>query len=428
MTLKLNIKIALLIFFISYVSKSSAQDVTTLAGSTQGFANGIGTNAQFNNPYGVATDTNGNVYVADHANHKIRKITSTGVVTTLAGSTQGSNDGLAASAQFYFPNAIAVNSLGEVFVADTNNHRIRKISISGIVTTFAGSIMGYSDGTGTEAKFSAPLGIAIDSNNNLYVTDSYNYKVRKITPAGVVTTFAGSTIGYTDGMGSDAQFDRPMGIAIDTNGNLYLADINNKKIRKITSSGLVSTLAGSINGNADGIGTVAQFANPLGVAVDQQGNVYVADMDNQSIRKITPYGIVSTFTGASGGGYLDGPCSTAKFRNPTGVATDLNGNLYIADELNNKIRKISSILSNDNFLKNEVVIYPNPATTILNIKLKEIETNTILIITDILGKQFFKQSINDLITTISINSFSKGMYFLSIQSGGKKTIQKIIFE
>lgn len=428
MILKLNIKISISSFFISCVSISSAQDVTTLAGSTQGFANGIGTSAQFNNPYGVATDTNGNVYIADHVNHKIRKITSSGVVTTLAGSIQGSNDGLAASAQFYFPNAVAVNSFGEVFVIDTNNHRIRKISTFGIVTTFAGSIMGYSDGTGTDAQFSAPLGIAIDSHNNLYVTDSYNYKVRKITPAGVVTTFAGSTIGYTDGMGTDAQFDRPMGIAIDTDGNLYLADINNKKIRKITSSGLVSTLAGSVNGNVDGIGTVAQFANPLGVAVDQQGNVYVADMDNQSIRKITPNGIVSTLTGASGGGYLDGPCSIAKFHNPTGVATDLNGNLYVADEVNNKIRKISSILNINNFVKNEAVIYPNPVTTVLNIKLKEIGFNTILIITDILGKQILKQSVNDLITTIPINSFSKGMYFLSLQSEGRNKIQKFIIQ
>lgn len=423
-------RIVLVILLSSFLISNycSAQEVSTLAGSTQGYADGTGTNAQFNNPYGVGTDSNGNVYVADHLNHKIRKITPNGVVTTLAGSTQGSNDGLAASAQFYFPNAIAVNSLGEVFVADTNNNKIRKISTTGIVTTFAGSTFGFADGTGTNAKFYAPLGIAIDSNNNLFVTDSYNYKVRKITPAGVVTTFAGSTIGYTDAIGTAAQFDRPMGIAIDTNGNLYLADVNNKKIRKITSSGVVSTLAGSTSGYSDGLGSTAQFANPLGVATDLQGNVYVADMDNQAIRKITPEGMVSTFTGATGGGYLDGPIAAAKFRNPTGVATDMNGNLYVADELNNKIRKISGILGITSSSKPAAIIYPNPATTSLNIELNEIESNSILTINDITGKLIFKQTITDLITTISTASFAKGMYFISLQSKGRNTIQKFIIE
>lgn len=423
-------RIVLVILLNSFLNSNSglAQEVSTLAGSSQGYSNGTGTAAQFNNPYGVATDINGNVYVADHQNHKIRKITPNGVVTTLAGSTQGSNDGLASSAQFYFPNAIAINSLGEVFVADTNNHKIRKISTTGIVTTFAGSTFGFADGTGTNAKFYAPLGIAIDSNNNLFVTDSYNYKVRKITPSGVVTTFAGSTIGYTDATGTAAQFDRPMGIAIDTNGNLYLADANNKKIRKITSSGVVSTLAGSNSGYSDGLGSTAQFANPLGVATDLQGNVYVADMDNQAIRKITPDGMVSTFTGATGGGYLDGAITAAKFRNPTGVATDVNGNLYVADELNHKIRKISGILGITTSSKTEAIIYPNPASTSLNIELKEIESTTIVIINDISGKQIFIQTIIDLLTTIPTTSFAKGMYFLYLQSEGRNTIQKFIIE
>lgn len=400
-----------------------AQEVSTLAGSTTGNANGTGTAAQFDMPYGVATDSYGNVYVADSTNHRIRKITPTGVVTTLAGSTQGFADGPGPGAQFYFPDSIAVNAAGDVFVADTNNNKIRKITSAGVVSTFAGATMGYADGTGTAARFNLPVGITIDTNGNLFVSDTFNNRIRKITPAGVVTTYAGSTAGFADGNSDVAHFNRPRGIAIDTNGNLYISDSQNYKIRKITSAGVVSTFAGSTNGNTDGIGTAAQFSNPLGVAVDANGNVYVADMSTQKIRIITPDGTVSTYAG-SYSGYADGPLLLARFFNPTGVAVDLNGNVYVADESNDKIRKITPLLSvNVNGILN-FKIYPNPVSQILTIQLQEnieFQKGTIYNTLGQLIKTDTKKEIN-------VSDLPIGSYFIEVLTDKGKATKSFIIK
>ena len=210
--------------------------VTTLAGSgTSGFADGTGSAAQFWNPNGVAVDSSGTVYVADSNNQRIRKITSAGVVTTLAGSsTAGSADGTGSAAQFYYPQGVAVDSSGIVYVAGYSN-RIRKITSAGIVTTLAGSgTQGFADGTGSAAQFNTPFSVAVDSSGTVYVGDSYNHRIRKITSAGVVTTLAGSsTAGFADGTGSAAQFYNPFGVAVDSSGTIYVGDLSNQRIRKI---------------------------------------------------------------------------------------------------------------------------------------------------------------------------------------------------
>ena len=211
--------------------------VSTLAGSTQGYTDGTGTSAQFDYPTGVAVDGAGNVYVADSYNHRIRKITASGVVSTLAGSTQGYTDGTGTSAKFAYPSGVAVDGAGNVYVADQYNHRIRKITASGVVSTLAGSSMGNTDGTGTSAQFSYPTGVAVDGAGNVYVADQYNHRIRKITASGVVSTLAGSSSGYADGTGTSAKFDYPTGVAVDGAGNVYVADYYNHRIRKITSSG-----------------------------------------------------------------------------------------------------------------------------------------------------------------------------------------------
>jgi prepilin-type N-terminal cleavage/methylation domain-containing protein len=269
---------------------STGGNVTTLAGSgTSGFANGSGTSAQFNQPYGVTVDTAGTIYVADAGNNRIRTITSSGVVSTMAGSWYGFGDGTGTSTQFASPYGIAVDTAGNVYVADRNNQRIRKITGGGVVTTLAGSgTAGFADASGTSAQFNYPSGIAVDTTGNVYVGDSNNGRIRKITANGVVTTLAGSgAYGFANGTGTSAQFNSPAGVAIDTAGNVYVADTGNHRIRKITSGGVVSTLAGSgTPGFADGSGTSAQFYNPYGVAVDASGTVYVADRDNSRIRKI----------------------------------------------------------------------------------------------------------------------------------------------
>jgi sugar lactone lactonase YvrE len=314
--------------------------VSTVAGSGPGFANGIGAAAQFDLPFGVAIDANGNLYVTDTFNEKIRKITPAGAVSTFAGSTAGFADGSVANAQFDRPNGITVDNNGNVYVADTSNNKIRKITPAGSVTTLAGSTFGFADGIGSAVQFRSPSGCVIDVSGNLYVTDKSNQKIRKISPTGVVTTLAGSTFGFADGIGTTAQFKSPNGIAIDASGNLYVADSSNHKIRKISPIGIVTTLAGSTQGFSNGVGSGAQFSFPMGITVDTNGNLFVIDNGNNKIRKITPSGVVTTIAGSTND-FADGTGSNAMFNSPTGITIDNNGNLYVADQSNNKIRKIA---------------------------------------------------------------------------------------
>ncbi|MDP6794196.1 MAG: immunoglobulin domain-containing protein [Verrucomicrobiota bacterium] len=319
--------------------------VSTLAGSGfKGSIDGNGVEAQFDGLRDIALDSSGNVYVADVGNHKIRKITPEGVVSTLAGSgSKGSIDGPGADAQFSMPNGIALDSSGNIYVTDLINHKIRKITPEGVVSTLAGSgASGSADGPGADAQFYWPRGIALDSSGNVYVADMHNNKIRKITPEGLVSTLAGSgSAGSADGLGADAQFSVPLGMALDSSENVYVADAINNKIRKITPEGLVSTLAGSgAAGSADGLGADAQFSFPWGVTLDSFENVYVADVGNHKIRKITPEGVVTTLAGSGSKGSADGPGGDAQFAYPSGIALDSSGNIYVADTINNKIRKI----------------------------------------------------------------------------------------
>jgi sugar lactone lactonase YvrE/Tfp pilus assembly protein PilE len=301
------------------------------------------TSISLNLPEGITIDASGTAYVADSNSSRIISVTSGSVSSVFAGSgVQGFVDGSVAAAKFALPSGIAIDASGTVYVSDNVNNRIRKIS-GGVVTTLAGSgAASFADGTGTNAQFYRPYAIAVDTSGTLYVADSYNHRIRKITPAGVVTTLAGSGVaGFADGTGNNAQFKYPSGIAVDTSGTVYVGDSSNNRIRKITPAGVVTTLAGSgVAGFADGIGGSAMFNNPYGLAVDTAGNIYVADGQNQRIREISPNGVVTTLAGSGTAGTIDGSGTTAQFYNPSGIAVDTTGIINVVEVLNPRIRKI----------------------------------------------------------------------------------------
>jgi PKD repeat protein/sugar lactone lactonase YvrE len=323
--------------------------VTTFAGTagSTGSMDGSSGVALFNTPVSIARDSSGNLYVADQLNENIRKLSAAGTVSTLAGNagSVGFADGSGAAARFGDPSGIAVDSTGTVYVADMSNDSIRQITPAGAVTTLAGSasVLGFTNGTGAAARFNSPYGVAADSAGNVYVADGN--AIRKITPAGKVTTFAGAAAaGAVDNTGTAARFNSPYDVAVDKDGNVYVADAGNNTIRKITPAGVVTTLAGTagVTGSADGSGAAAQFNGPSSIAVDGNGIVYVADEVNSTIRKITPSGDVSTLAGMAGSpGSSDGNGSAARFANPSGVAVDGNGTVYVADAFNDTIRKIT---------------------------------------------------------------------------------------
>ena len=314
--------------------------VSTFAGGPRALIDGPKSVARFNFPEGIAIDAAGNLYVADTGNHRIRKITPQGEVSTFAGSGKvgfdekgGFVDGPGKVAQFRSPTRIMIDAAGNLYVVEDFNLRV--ISPKGVVSTpsFNGDIaLGYGSG------------VVMDKVGNLYVADETS--ILKITPKGEVITLAGSAkSGFSDGFGSAAKFNSPRGIAIDATGNLYVADRDNNRIRKITPSGDVSTFAGSAHGHADGTGSAAQFSQPWGIAIDAQGNLYVTDDGTNHIRKITPAGEVSSLagsdpTGYGSSGFADGPGNVARFNSPRDIVIDAKGVLYVADSGNDRIRKI----------------------------------------------------------------------------------------
>ncbi len=430
------------------------RNVTTFAGSTQGYADGQGTAAKFNHPIGIAIDALDNLYVTDTSNHRIRKISPDGNVTTVAGSgTAGGTNGQGAAASFNNPWGIVIDSAGvfyigetvgnrirrmdssfnvtsfagtgatgsqngvatsatfnnvgglalfndSLFVADRTNHLIRKIKLacnvgshlcSGTCTdlttttncgvcgnvcstgqvctsgqcvcgtgkkpcnntcindseicveTFAGSTAGYTNAQGTSAQFNAPLGLARDSSGNLYVVEAGGHRIRKVDINANVTLLAGSGNGtFGDGTGAAASFREPQSAAIDGSGNLFIGDWRNHKIRKVTQAGVVTTFAGAGQGYLDGTGTGALFMRTSGVAFDGSGNLIVADQANQRIRKITSSGVVTTIAGIGTQGFADGSAASAQFYYPTGVVVDGSGNIFVADQFNHRIRKIDT--------------------------------------------------------------------------------------
>ncbi|MBU2603117.1 MAG: cell wall-binding repeat-containing protein [Actinobacteria bacterium] len=335
--------------------------VSTFAGTAglPGWTNANRGAARFDYPFDAEFGPSGVLYVADRDNHTIRAINALGTVTTLAGKPGivGSTNGTGSTARFDTPWDIAVSDSGTIFVADTNNHTIRKITPAGVVTLVAGQpgVSGFADGTGAAARFYHPCAIAVDSHDNLYVADYYNHTIRKITPAGVVTTIAGkpAASGNADGIGTAARFLYPKGITVNDAGVVYVTDSNNSTIRQLVNVGatwVVTTIAGTpgSSGHDDGVGAAARFFVPWSISADASGALYVAEFPNHTIRKMVKR------TPAEGGGWLvstvagkptvpgsaDGATNLARFRAPRGIAVHPSGALSVADTENSTIRRI----------------------------------------------------------------------------------------
>lgn len=392
-----------------------AQNVTTIAGSGSiGHYNANGVLALFNGPHDIAVNAAGEIFVADQVNHRIRKIDVNGDVTDFAGGTIGFADGTGAAAQFNNPSGLCINSTGDLFVADYSNHRIRKITPAGVVTTVAGNgTVGGNDANGTNASFNGPVGICINSMGVLYVAEQAGHRVRVILNNGDVFTVAGNGMpGYADGQGPMATFSSPYDIEVDNANNLYVVDQLNYRIRKISPTGEVTTFAGDgAQAVVEGNGTNASFYTPWGITYDPaSGNLYVVSAGDV-IQQITPSAEVTTFAGfANSGQFADGTLSSARFKDPTGIAMGINGDIIVADYYNHRVRRVGGTASLHEDATQLVTVFPNPAADIITIS-TESEIHKVHLF-NTMGQLIQTEDT----PTFSVSALNRGIYLLSIST------------
>lgn len=436
-----------------YSSGVDAQAITTVAGS--GYGAGAGTGgysgdggpagaAKLFNPTGVVTYGYNNIYIADQANHSIRKVNYLGIISTVAGNDTAGNTGngkAATAARLNTPHGLAVDGLGNIYIADHASNVIRKVNTAGIISTVAGTgTAGYTGdgGPATAAKLNAPYGVAIDGIGNLYIADLNNNVIRMVNIYGVMSTFAGN--GYGAGLGhggytgdggaaTAAELSLPAGVGTDVFGNVYIADTRNNVIRKVNSSGVISTVAG--NGSAGyagdgGAATNARLTLPAGIAADGPGNLYIADQGNNVVRKVTTGGAITTLAGTIAPGYAgDGGAATAaQLNSPAGVAVDGNGLVYIADYGNNAVRMVGGTAGvNDlNAGGNELKVYPNPSTGSFAIEIPQTGYTSTVTVVDVLGRQVAAeviQTTNIPKSVITLHNIPSGNYIVKVSSGGQ---------
>lgn len=414
----------LTLLFLLFSTISLSQALSTYAGNgTYGYDNGPAQDASFRHVEQIAIDADGNVYVADSDNHAIRKISAEGIVTTYAGTgIAGDVDGPADQAQFNFPLGVDVDANGVVYVIDNDNHKIKIIDTTGMVSTLAGNgIEGVANGPIDQAMFFHPINLCVDKNGLVYVTES-SQLIRVIDPInGTVDIFAGNGItGFVNGPASSAQFNFPRGIAVDDDLNVFVSELSNNSVRKISWDGIVSTIAGDgVEGYQDGEGSQARFGGPKGITLDSIGNIYVADRLNKVIRKIDTLNNVTTIAGLPGiAGYIDGPLSEGTIGNPVGVGY-LNENcIFISDWANSVIRKADFNQSSGIINEVEVQaidIYPNPSTGFINIQGYDTENLEVFIY----GRdgRLIKHKKNSI--RIDISQLDAGFYLVHLLSGNQ---------
>jgi trimeric autotransporter adhesin len=411
-----------------------SQTIVTIAGNgmTGYVSDGVAaTSTQLNGPAAVAVDDLGNVYVADAYNSRIRKISTTGIITTIAGTGVAgySGDGAAATlAQIKTPLGIAVDHSGNIYFTDSDNGRIRKISATGNISTLAGDgSLGFSGdgGPATAAVLYKPLGIFADNLANLYFADGFNQRVRTINNTGSIATIAGNgTFSYSGDGGSAvaAALNGPTGVAKDAAGNVYVADKTNNRIRKISSAGVISTIAGKDTAGFSGDGgpaTAAKLNNPTSVKVDKLNNIYIVDMANNRVRKIDPTGIITTIAGDGtlGSAGDGGPATAASFNFPNDVFLDTLGNIYIADQGNSRIRKIKAPSANVPAITMQhkaLSLFPNPSNGSFSIELPEHGQTISLSVEDITGRVIETATLttNSSKYSFTLSHATKGIYIV----------------
>ena len=337
--------------------ENPAPSIRTIAGTGKagpGGGNKPAIKAELNGPWGIVVDSTGSLYLSERENNRVRKITTDGKIRTIAGAgTAGfsGDDGSAVAAQLNHPRGVAVDSAGNLYIADSDNHRVRKVTPDGRISTFAGGDTAGSDGDGglaVDAQLNCPMGVAVDSAGNVYIADYRSHRVRKVTTDGKINAFAGDgSPGREgdDGLAVAAQLNNPVGVAVDGGGDVYITDQGNHRVRKVTVDGKISTFAGTGNPGSDGDGglaTAAELRCPLGVVVDSTGTLYIAEKDNHRVRKVTADGKISTFAGTGDArfGGDGGPAAGADLHSPFGLAVNCVDALYIADYDNQRVRKV----------------------------------------------------------------------------------------
>ncbi len=411
---------------------TKGQIITTIAGNgTPGFAGDGGgeATAELYSPKGIVFDSIGNMYVLDAANKRVRKIDPTGIITTVAGNgTSGysGDGGPATNAELDGPQGIAIDGADNIYIAEQS--RIRKISPGGIISTIAGSAMlGFSGdgGAATSAEINVPTDMAFDRIGNMYIVDRGNHRIRKVNVSGIISTFAGNGMYYLTGDGGPATAATlyfPCSIAVDTIGNVYVADRYNYRIRKINTAGIISTFAGGgTAGLGDGGPATAAFMHPNSLAVDKIGNIYLSDDNSSRIRKIDTSGIINTLAGTGTSGFSGdgGPATAAQISSTdTQVDLDLDGNIFISDCLNNRIRILTypSLGIKYSTPPNESIkVYPNPSKSELNIN--SVHKITSVSVSNILGRIVYSNEYNAENIRLNITQLQPGVYFVNVNGG-----------
>ncbi len=431
----------LLAFSSSLLASLSAQIITTIAGNgfgaptTGGYSGdgGQATDAELYYPNAVGFDGLGNMYIADEGNEMIRMVNPSGIISTVAGNKvagYSGDGGPATAAEMFAPEGVWGDAVGNFYIADLVNRRIRLVNTSGIISTFAGNgQFGYTGdgGPATAAEIGSGYRVALDNANNVYICDQADNCVRKVNTSGIISTVAGNgTAGYSGdgGQATAAELMNPYGMTVDGVGNIYIADGANYRVRMVNTSGIITTIAGNgvVGFYGDGgPATAAELSGPFGVAVDPAGNVFIDDQGNDRIRLVTPLGVISTFAGNGVNAYSGdgGPATAAELYGPWDVSTDAVGNVYISDEENMRVRFIPAIPTNVPQLNSQssVLIYPNPNKGIFTIQPSVANNQWSVEIYNLLGEKIYtKFSTFNSQLSIDISGHPKGVYLYRVTS------------